>query len=97
MLIESYKDAWPEIRQHKFFNNLKDIMVKDIMASPSQQEKSSRPGFTGYISFAMHVSWSRSAMHVSEQETFHQGMKHPRNTSKFVKHIKRKQICPGSY
>ncbi|GKD45513.1 hypothetical protein Tco_1270158 [Tanacetum coccineum] len=66
MIYESYEDAWPEKRQHKFFNNVTADHLEDIMASPPPQEKSSRPGFTGLISFAMHASWSRSAMHVSE-------------------------------
>nr|GEW81023.1 hypothetical protein [Tanacetum cinerariifolium] len=43
-------------------------------------------GFTGHISFEMHVSWYKFAMHVNEQETSHQGMKHLRNKSKFVKY-----------
>ncbi|GKF71815.1 hypothetical protein Tco_0207929 [Tanacetum coccineum] len=86
VLTESYKDAWPEMRQHKFFGNVIADHPEDFMASPPQQEKSSRSGFTGHISFAMHASWSRSAMHVSELETFHQGMKYLRNTSKSAKY-----------
>ncbi|GJT40129.1 reverse transcriptase domain-containing protein [Tanacetum coccineum] len=86
VLAESYEDVWPEKRQHKFFDNVTTDHPEDIMASPPQQEKSSRSGFTGHISFAMHASWSRSAMHVSELETFHQGMKHLRNTSKSAKY-----------
>ncbi|GKD78345.1 reverse transcriptase domain-containing protein [Tanacetum coccineum] len=70
VLTESYEDAWPEKRQHKFLGNVTADHPKEIMASPPPQEKYSRPGFTGHIFFAMHVSWSRSAMHVSEQETF---------------------------
>ncbi|GJS52847.1 reverse transcriptase domain-containing protein [Tanacetum coccineum] len=64
VLTESYEDAWPEKRQHKFFDNVTADHSEDIMASPPLQEKSSRPGFTGHISFAMHASWSRSTMHV---------------------------------
>ncbi|GKA63042.1 reverse transcriptase domain-containing protein [Tanacetum coccineum] len=59
MLTKSYEDVWPEMRQHKFFDNVTADHPEDIMASPPPQEKSSRPGFTGHISFAMHVSWSR--------------------------------------
>ncbi|GKB42018.1 DNA-directed DNA polymerase [Tanacetum coccineum] len=59
VLTESYKDAWPEMRQHKFFDNVMADHLEDIMASPPPQEKSLRSGFTGHISFAMHVSWSR--------------------------------------
>ncbi|GJW79610.1 reverse transcriptase domain-containing protein [Tanacetum coccineum] len=55
VLTESYKDAWPEMRQHKFFDNVTTDHPEDIMVSPPPQEKSSRPGFTGHISFAMHA------------------------------------------
>ncbi|GJY34150.1 reverse transcriptase domain-containing protein [Tanacetum coccineum] len=87
VLTESYEDTWPEMRQHKFFDNVTADHPKDIMASPPPQEKCSRSGFTGHISFAMHVSWSRLAMHVSEQETFRQGTKHLRNTSRSAKYL----------
>ncbi|GJV78657.1 reverse transcriptase domain-containing protein [Tanacetum coccineum] len=54
VLTESYEDVWPEKRQHKFFDNVTTDHPEDIMASPPQQEKSSRPGFTSHISFTMH-------------------------------------------
>ncbi|GJV64354.1 hypothetical protein Tco_1475182 [Tanacetum coccineum] len=54
VLTESYEGAWPEMRQHKFFNNVTSDHLEDIMASPPPQEKSSRPSFTGHISFDMH-------------------------------------------
>ncbi|GJZ77909.1 hypothetical protein Tco_0642581 [Tanacetum coccineum] len=57
VLTESYEDAWPEMRQHKFFDNVTADHLEDIMASPPSQEKSSRPGFTGHISFAMHTAF----------------------------------------
>ncbi|GKE30139.1 reverse transcriptase domain-containing protein, partial [Tanacetum coccineum] len=63
VLTESYEDAWPEKRKHKFFNNVAADHSEDIMESPPPQEKSLRPGFTGHISLAMHASWSRSVMH----------------------------------
>ncbi|GKD27989.1 reverse transcriptase domain-containing protein [Tanacetum coccineum] len=50
VLTESYEDAWPKMRQHKFFDNVIEDHPKDIMASPPLQEKSSRLGFTGHIS-----------------------------------------------
>ncbi|GJY80048.1 reverse transcriptase domain-containing protein [Tanacetum coccineum] len=56
VLTESYEDAWPEMRQHKFFDNVIADHLVDIMASPPPQEKSSRPGFTDHISFAMHIN-----------------------------------------
>ncbi|GJT69625.1 reverse transcriptase domain-containing protein [Tanacetum coccineum] len=56
MLTESYEDAWPKMRQHKFFDNVTVDHPEDIMASPPPQEKSSRPSFTGNISFAMHIN-----------------------------------------
>ncbi|GKA25915.1 reverse transcriptase domain-containing protein [Tanacetum coccineum] len=56
VLIESYKGAWPEMRQYKFFDNVTADHPEDIMASPPPQERSLRPGFTGHISFAMRVS-----------------------------------------
>nr|GEU62510.1 putative reverse transcriptase domain-containing protein [Tanacetum cinerariifolium] len=85
VLTESYVDAWPEMRQHKFFDNVTADHPEDIMASPPPQEKSLRLDFNGHVSFAMHVSWSRVAMYVSEQETSHQRMKHFRNTSRIPK------------
>ncbi|GKD51421.1 reverse transcriptase domain-containing protein, partial [Tanacetum coccineum] len=54
VLTESYEDAWSKMRQHKFFDNVIADHPEDIMASPPLQEKSSRPGFTGHISFSMH-------------------------------------------
>ncbi|GJY77220.1 reverse transcriptase domain-containing protein [Tanacetum coccineum] len=44
VLIESYEDAWPEMRQHKLFDNVTADHSEDIMTSPPPQEKSSRPG-----------------------------------------------------
>ncbi|GJR56422.1 reverse transcriptase domain-containing protein [Tanacetum coccineum] len=63
MLSKSYEDALPEKRQHKSFDNVTTDHSEDIMASPPPQEKSSRQDFIGHISFAMHASWSRFAMH----------------------------------
>ncbi|GKA55957.1 RNA-directed DNA polymerase [Tanacetum coccineum] len=34
MLTESYEDAWPEMRQHEFFDNVTADHPEDIMASP---------------------------------------------------------------
>ncbi|GJR39166.1 reverse transcriptase domain-containing protein [Tanacetum coccineum] len=36
MLIKSYEDAWPEMRQHKFFDNVTTDHPEDIMASSLQ-------------------------------------------------------------
>nr|GEV70926.1 DNA-directed DNA polymerase [Tanacetum cinerariifolium] len=66
VLTESYVDAWPEMRQHKFFDNVTADHSEDIMASPPPQEKSSKPGFTGHISFTMHVSWSSFGVDAAE-------------------------------
>ncbi|GJW89957.1 reverse transcriptase domain-containing protein [Tanacetum coccineum] len=55
VLTESYKGAWPEMRQHKFFDNVTADHLEDIMASPPPQEKSLRPGFTCHISSEMHA------------------------------------------
>ncbi|GJW54734.1 reverse transcriptase domain-containing protein [Tanacetum coccineum] len=44
VLTESYKGVWPEMRRHKFFDNVIADHLEDIMASPPPQEKSSRPG-----------------------------------------------------
>ncbi|GJW68292.1 hypothetical protein Tco_0122716 [Tanacetum coccineum] len=55
VLTESHKGAWPEMRQHKFFDNVTADHLEDIMASPPPQEKSLRPGFTGHISSEMHA------------------------------------------
>ncbi|GKF13398.1 reverse transcriptase domain-containing protein, partial [Tanacetum coccineum] len=54
VFTKSYEGAWPEMRQHKFFNNVTTDHLEDIMASPPPQEKSSRPSFTGHISSEMH-------------------------------------------
>ncbi|GJX81512.1 reverse transcriptase domain-containing protein [Tanacetum coccineum] len=54
VLTESYEGAWPEMRQHKFFDNVTANHLEDIMASPPPQEKSSRLGFNGHISSEMH-------------------------------------------
>ncbi|GJW77480.1 reverse transcriptase domain-containing protein [Tanacetum coccineum] len=70
VLTGSYEDAWMEMKQHKFLDNVTGDHPEDITASPLPQGKSLRPGFTGYMSFAMHVNWSKSAMHVSGPETF---------------------------
>ncbi|GJW13341.1 putative reverse transcriptase domain-containing protein [Tanacetum coccineum] len=63
VLTESYKDAWPKMKLHKFFDNVTADHPEDIIASPPPQGNSSRLGFTGHISFAMRVNWSKSAMH----------------------------------
>ncbi|GJR99036.1 reverse transcriptase domain-containing protein [Tanacetum coccineum] len=34
VLTESYEGAWPELRQHKFFDNVTADHLEDIMASP---------------------------------------------------------------
>ncbi|GKB34715.1 hypothetical protein Tco_0879657 [Tanacetum coccineum] len=51
---ESYKDAWLEMKQQKFFYNVIADHPEDIMASPPQQGNSPRLGFTSHISFAKH-------------------------------------------
>ncbi|GKF56321.1 reverse transcriptase domain-containing protein, partial [Tanacetum coccineum] len=43
VLTESYEDAWPEMKQHKFFDNVIADHPGDIMASPTQQGRSSKP------------------------------------------------------
>ncbi|GJR01989.1 reverse transcriptase domain-containing protein [Tanacetum coccineum] len=86
VLTESYEDAWPKMKQHKFFDNVTAGHPEDIIASPPPQGKCLRPGFTGHISFVMHVNWSKSAMHVSGPKTFPQEIKHLKITSKSVKY-----------
>nr|GEU80737.1 hypothetical protein [Tanacetum cinerariifolium] len=48
----------PEMKQHKFFDSVTVAHQGDIMALPLLQGKSSRSGFTGHMSFAVHVNWS---------------------------------------
>ncbi|GJS38496.1 retrovirus-related pol polyprotein from transposon TNT 1-94 [Tanacetum coccineum] len=48
--------AWPEMRLHKFFDNDIADHLEDIMALPPRQGRSSMPGFTSHISFAMHTN-----------------------------------------
>ncbi|GKF68704.1 hypothetical protein Tco_0198383, partial [Tanacetum coccineum] len=91
VLTESYKDAWPEMKRHKFFDSVIADHLRDIMASPPPQGRSLRPGFTGHISFVMCVNWSKSAMHVSGPETFPRETKHLKITSKSVKY----SMCGG--
>ncbi|GKB50033.1 reverse transcriptase domain-containing protein [Tanacetum coccineum] len=82
----NYLATRPEMRQHKPFDNVTVDHLEDIMASPLLQEKSSKLGSTGHISSVMHVSWSKFAMHVNEQETSPQGTKYLKNTSKSAKY-----------
>ncbi|GKE56395.1 reverse transcriptase domain-containing protein [Tanacetum coccineum] len=56
VLTESYEDAWPGMKQHKFFDNVIADHLEDIMAPPPPRGKSSWSGFIGHISFAMHVN-----------------------------------------
>ncbi|GJX32699.1 hypothetical protein Tco_0242554 [Tanacetum coccineum] len=86
VLTESYEGAWPEMRRHKSFDNVIADHLEDIMASPLLRERSSKPDSTGHIYSAMHVSWSKFAMHANEQEKSPQGMEHLKNTSKSVKY-----------
>ncbi|GKC59885.1 reverse transcriptase domain-containing protein [Tanacetum coccineum] len=44
LLTESYEDAWPEMKQNKFFDNVTAGHPEDIMASSPPQGKSSRLG-----------------------------------------------------
>ncbi|GJR98113.1 reverse transcriptase domain-containing protein [Tanacetum coccineum] len=37
VLTESYEDTWPEMKQHKYFNNVIADHPRDIMASPPPQ------------------------------------------------------------
>ncbi|GKD61243.1 reverse transcriptase domain-containing protein, partial [Tanacetum coccineum] len=53
----------------------------DIMASSPLQGKSLRPGFTGHMSFATHLNWYKSAMHVSGPETSPRETRHLKITS----------------
>ncbi|GKF65876.1 hypothetical protein Tco_0192393 [Tanacetum coccineum] len=87
VLTESYEDAWPERKQHKFFNNVTASHPEDTMASPHPQGRFSRLGSTGHISFAMHVNWSKFAMHVKGLETFPRETKHLKNTSKSARYL----------
>ncbi|GJX25004.1 reverse transcriptase domain-containing protein [Tanacetum coccineum] len=82
VLTGSYEGAWPETKQHKFFDNVIADHPEDITASPPPQGKSLRLGFTDHMSFAMRRNWSKSAMHVSGPETFPRETKHPKITSK---------------
>ncbi|GJR91460.1 putative nucleotidyltransferase, ribonuclease H [Tanacetum coccineum] len=86
VLTESYEDVWPKTKHHNSFDNVTTDHPEDIMASPPLQGKYSKLGFTGHISFTMHVNWSKFAMHVSGPETFPQETKHLKSTSKFAKY-----------
>nr|GFA14721.1 DNA-directed DNA polymerase [Tanacetum cinerariifolium] len=71
----------------QILDNLTADHLEDIMTSPPPQEKSSRPGFTGHISFEMHVSWSKFVMHANGSETSPRGTKHLKSTSKSAKYL----------
>ncbi|GJS76000.1 reverse transcriptase domain-containing protein [Tanacetum coccineum] len=60
---KSYEDMPPRMRLPKFFDNVIVVLQEDIMGSPLLQEKFSRLGFTGQISFAMHENWSDLETH----------------------------------
>nr|GEV92408.1 hypothetical protein [Tanacetum cinerariifolium] len=68
--------ASPEMRQHKFFDNVTAAHQEGIMASQLPQEMSLKPGSTGQISSVTHVDWSKFAMHVKEPKISPQEMKH---------------------
>ncbi|GKC35671.1 hypothetical protein Tco_1048055 [Tanacetum coccineum] len=86
VLTDSYECVWPEMRWRKSFDNVTTGHLEDIMESPLLRERSPKPDSIGHIYFAMHVSWSKFAMQVNEQETSPQGMKHLKNTSKSEKY-----------
>ncbi|GKE38260.1 reverse transcriptase domain-containing protein [Tanacetum coccineum] len=91
VLTGSYEDAWLEMKQHKFLDNDTADHPGDIMASPPPQGKSSRPGFTGHMSFVMRVNWFKPAVQVSGPETFPQETKHLKITFKSAKY----SMCGG--
>ncbi|GKA06189.1 reverse transcriptase domain-containing protein [Tanacetum coccineum] len=82
VLTESYKDAWPEMKLHKFVDNVTAVHPEDIMASPPPQGKSLRPGFTGHISFTMH---ERTGLYKLDDAIGHSGLhfKTPLGTTSF--------------
>ncbi|GKF24383.1 putative reverse transcriptase domain-containing protein, partial [Tanacetum coccineum] len=86
VLTGSYEDAWPEMKQHKFFDNVIADHPEGIMASPLPQGESSRLGSTSHMSFVMRINWSKSAMHVNGPETFPRETKHLKITSKCAKY-----------
>ncbi|GJY35229.1 reverse transcriptase domain-containing protein [Tanacetum coccineum] len=66
VLTELYEGASPEMRQHKFFDNVIAAHQEGIMVSQLPQEKSLKPGSIGQISSATHVGWSKFAMHAKD-------------------------------
>ncbi|GJZ00743.1 hypothetical protein Tco_0518172 [Tanacetum coccineum] len=63
VLTESYEGAWPEMRRHKFFDNVTADHLEDIMASPVLQERSSNLDSIGHIYSAMHALISDRGTH----------------------------------
>ncbi|GJQ90049.1 reverse transcriptase domain-containing protein [Tanacetum coccineum] len=93
VLTESYEGAWPEMRQHKFFDNVTADHREDIMASPPPQEKSSRPGFTGHISSEMHKAMKRYEVVHRFSTAYHpQTNGQVKNTNRAIKCILKKTI-----
>ncbi|GJS11624.1 reverse transcriptase domain-containing protein [Tanacetum coccineum] len=88
VLTESYEGAWPEMRQHKFFDNVTADHLEDIMALPPPQEKYSRPCFTGHISCEMHVE--AQAFPTNDARNMTNGQ--VENTNWAIKHILEKTI-----
>ncbi|GKF39611.1 putative reverse transcriptase domain-containing protein, partial [Tanacetum coccineum] len=91
VLTGSYEDVWSEMKQYKFFDTVIADHPNGIMASSPPQGKSSRPGFTGHMSFVMSVNWFKPAMQASGRETFPQETKHLKNTSNSAKYL----MCGG--
>nr|GEV38386.1 RNA-directed DNA polymerase homolog [Tanacetum cinerariifolium] len=96
------RDIFPEERlmASSDKNNEPCVMVnhpRDIMASPPPQGRSSRPGFTCHMSFAMRVNWYKSAMHVSRPKIFPRETKYLKITSKSAKCLMCRDRLHGTF
>ncbi|GKB25531.1 reverse transcriptase domain-containing protein [Tanacetum coccineum] len=93
VLTESYEDAWPKIRQHKFFDNVIADHLEDIMASSPLQGKSLRLGFTCHISSKMHQAMKRYGVVHQFSTAYHpQTNRQVENTNQAIKRILEKTI-----
>nr|GEW23269.1 reverse transcriptase [Tanacetum cinerariifolium] len=89
------RDLFPEERlmpvsdknNEPWYADYANYLASRVLVLPLLQEKFLKSVSAGHISFEMHISWSKFAMHVNEPEISLQGTKHLKSTSKSVKYL----------
>ncbi|GKC04083.1 reverse transcriptase domain-containing protein [Tanacetum coccineum] len=85
---ESYEDAWPEMKQHKFFNNVTADHLGDIMVSPPPQGRG-----THFYNYQIEKAMKRYGVVHRFSITYHpQTNGQVENTNRAIKHILEKTI-----